>query len=105
MALDSALVAAEGFALLAVLEIAHLDVEEDIDFPGAEGVADEFALEELTHEPIELGEDGFGVEFREPLDLAGGAVHFDFFWGEIHYSASRVPVLTCVTVLECCYSI
>jgi hypothetical protein len=37
--------------------------------------------------------------------LAGGAVHFDFFWGEIHYSASRVPVLTCVTVLECCYSI
>jgi hypothetical protein len=82
-----------------------LDIEEDIDFPGAEGISDEFALEELTHEAIELGEDGLGVEFREPFDLAGWAFHFGFFGGEIHFSASRVPVLTCVTVLECGYSI
>ena len=101
MALDGALVPAKGFALLAVFEFAHLDIEEDINFPGAECIADEFALEEFTHEAIELGEDGFGVEFGKPFDLAGGAIEFDFFWGEIHFAVCRVPVLTCVTVPEC----
>lgn len=103
MALDGALVAAKGFALLAVFEFAHLDIEEDIDFPGAEGIPDEFALEQFTHEAIELGEDGLGVEFRKPFDLAGGAVHFGFFGGEIHFAVCRVPVLTCITVPECGY--
>lgn len=64
VALHRFLIAAQDLALIAVLELAALDIEEEVDLPRTKRVPVQASTEEFLDEPVELSQNRFTIGER-----------------------------------------